>query len=165
MCLRRPWLTAAHQQCRNPLVRPPCVSLRLLLRCFADERLTELPVAPPALRRWAVRCCISSTCTCWAATTSGCCVKASTCTRSSWWPCSPRSSICTGTTSWVGVSASLVSVLKKIFIWKEPPPPHTHTHTRLFPAFLSPDRLPLPGFPLVPASIHAVARKKYFDDK
>lgn len=24
---------------------------------------------------------------------------------------------------------------------------------------------PLPGFPLVPASIHAVARKKYFDDK
>lgn len=24
---------------------------------------------------------------------------------------------------------------------------------------------PLPGFPLVPVSIHAVARKKYFDDK
>ncbi len=69
------------------------------------KQIVNICVLAPSLSpRLAVRCCISSTCTCWAAIISGCCVRAYTCTRSSWWLCLQRSSIFTGITSWAGVS-------------------------------------------------------------
>lgn len=71
---------------------------------YSNTKTTNMLPCLGSLCRLAVRCCTSSTCTCWAAIISGCFVKASTCTLSSWWLCLQRSSICTGTTCSAGVS-------------------------------------------------------------
>lgn len=54
--------------------------------------------------RRAASCWRSSTCTCWAVTTSGCFVRGSTCTRWSSWRCSQKSNTSCGITCWDGVS-------------------------------------------------------------
>lgn len=99
----------------------------------------------PADRR-AASCSCSFISTYWVATTSGCCVRASTCTLWLWWPCLPRSSISCGIICLAGVSVECKDLAQALC---------GHV-TRVFDPT---------GFPLVPAVLHSIARQCYYNDK
>lgn len=122
-----------------------------MISVFIKTKTHTAFFSPPPSRQ-AVSCSCSSTCICWAATTSGCFAKASTCTLWLLWRCLQKNSISCGIIYWGGVSKELSEYFTLI---------HTHkSHQYANVIFLV-----CTGFPLVPAVIHSIARHCYYNDK